>query len=73
MNQTEPRLAFARGLHQEGLVESGNATSLAAARHAGLDPASTFSSGATDARWTPDQAWGDAEVLNRANCGLPAA
>ena len=29
MNRTEPLLAFARGLHQDVLVESGDATSLA--------------------------------------------
>jgi Fe-S cluster assembly ATP-binding protein len=28
-------------------------------RHAGLDPASTFSTGAEEGRWTPDQARGD--------------
>ena len=28
-------------------------------RHAGLDPASTFSSGAAEERWTPDQVRGD--------------
>ncbi len=35
-------------------------------RHAGLDPASTFSSGDEGGRWTPDQVRGDEERNNSA-------
>jgi len=44
-------------------VTEGSVT-LTLPRHAGLDPASTFSSSAEERRWTPDQVRGDEEAID---------
>src|SRR4051812_28331288 len=53
-------LAYVLGGRPGYEVTEGSVT-LTLARHAGLDPASTFSSGAEEGRWTPDQVRGDEE------------
>jgi Fe-S cluster assembly ATP-binding protein len=44
---------------REGYEVTEGSVTLTLPRHAGLDPASTFSSGADEGRWTPDQVRGD--------------
>jgi Fe-S cluster assembly ATP-binding protein len=46
---------------REGYEVTGGSVTLTIPRHAGLDPASTSSSGAGEGRWTPDQVRGDGE------------
>jgi Fe-S cluster assembly ATP-binding protein len=45
-------------------VTQGSATFTPPIHHAGLDPASTFSSTADEGRWTPDQVRGDEEGID---------
>jgi Fe-S cluster assembly ATP-binding protein len=44
---------------REGYEVTEGSVRFLTGRHAGLDPASTFSAGAGEARWTPDQVRGD--------------
>jgi Fe-S cluster assembly ATP-binding protein len=56
-------LAYVLGGRPGYEVTEGSVT-FSPPRHAGLDPASTFSSGAEEGRWTPDQVRGDEEGLD---------
>ncbi|MBV9929622.1 MAG: Fe-S cluster assembly ATPase SufC [Alphaproteobacteria bacterium] len=49
---------------REGYEVTEGAVRFAVPRHAGLDPASTLSSGAEEGRWTPDQVRGDEEWVD---------